>query len=72
MVSTVITTTIAAAYIGAVAVVGLIALSITGELAAPSERSTLRLLHRYLSVAVLPLLIVFAFIVIMEVLKVIS
>ncbi len=70
MVCTMITTTITAAAIGAVAVIGLITLSITEELASASQSSTLRLFSRNLTVAVIPLLIVFASILIMEVLKV--
>lgn len=72
MVSTVTTTTIAEASIGAAAVIGLITLLVIRELAAATAGSTLKLFTRHLTVAVIPLLIVFAFIVIIEVLELIS
>ena len=74
MVSTVITTTVAAASAGAAAVVGLIILLVARELADASESSDTRLglLSRHLVAFAAPLLIVFAFIVVMKVLEVVA
>lgn len=72
MVTTVITATIASASATAVAVVGLIILLVTRELADASERPILRLFSRHIAVYVPSLLIAFAFIVVMRVLQVIG
>ena len=74
MVSTVMSTTIAWASTGAVAVVGLIVFLVARELADASESPDIRLglLRRHLVAFAVPLLIVFAFIVVMEVLEVIA
>ena len=72
MVCTVITATTGPALFGVVAVIAMIILLVTADLADASEGSALRLFSRHLTVAVIPLLIVSTFIVIMEVLAVIS
>lgn len=72
MVCTIITTTAGAVLFGAVAVIGMILLLIAGDLTDTSGGLDLKLFSRHLTVAVIPLLIVSTFIVIMEVLAVIS
>ena len=72
MVCTVVTTTIATASISAIAVIGLIILLVARELADTSESPTLRLFNRHLIVAMIPLFLVFIFIVAVEVMQVIS
>ena len=68
MVSTVITTAITASA-GGIAVIGLIVLLVTRELADASEQPAIQLFSRHLAVFAMPLLVAFAFIVIMEVLR---
>ena len=74
MVSSIISTTIAWASTGAVAVVGLIIFLVARELADAGKESDMRLglISRHLAAFAVPLLIVFAFIVVMEVLEVIA
>ena len=71
MVSTALTTVLAASG-GVVVAVGLIIFLATRELVDASERPGLKLLGRDLSVYAVPLLVAFAFIVIMEVLQAID
>ena len=71
MVTTVFTTTLAAS-ISAVTVVGLIVFLIARELADASERPVVRLFCERIAVFLPPLLVAFAFIVIMKVLEVID
>lgn len=74
MVSTVITTTIAAASVAVAAVVGLVLLLVARELADAGESPDTRpgLLSRHLAAFAAPLLIVFAFIVVMKVLEAVA
>jgi len=74
MVSTVITTTVVAASVAVVAVVGLVLLLVAGELAGAGESPDTRpgLLSRHFVAFAAPLLIVFAFIVVMKVLQAVA
>jgi uncharacterized membrane protein len=74
MVSTVITTTVVAASVAVAAVVGLVLLLVARELIGTSESPDTRLglLSRHLVAFAAPLLIVFAFIVVMAVLEVVA
>ena len=72
MVCTVITATVGTALFGAVAVIGMLILLIAGDLTETGEGFDLKLFSSHLNVAVIPLLIVSIFIVIMELLAVIS
>ena len=72
MVCIVSTSTAGAALFGAIVVVGMIILLITGDIADTSVGVNFKLFTRLLTIAVIPLLIVSTFIVIMELLTFIS
>jgi len=72
MVCTVITAATGSALFGAVALIAMIILLVTADLADASGGSTLGLFSRHLTVAVIPLLVVSAFTLIMKVLPVFS
>ncbi len=71
MISTVVTMTLASS-LAVVLVVGLIIFLAARELADASDMPSLKLFSRYLSVYAAPLLVAFAFIVVMEVLRAID
>ena len=72
MVSTVIYDTLASEIIIPIAVVGLIILLVARELATASESPTAQRLGQFIGVFTVPLLLVFAFVVIQTVIDVVS
>jgi hypothetical protein len=69
MVSSIVSMTIVTASMTATAVIGLVILLVTRELADASESPLLRLLSRHTALFSMPLLIVFVFIAIMKTLQ---
>lgn len=69
-VSTIVSTAVMAATLGLLAVLTLIALLVTKELASASENRRLQYLARALNVAILPLLVAFAAIVAVKVVEI--
>jgi hypothetical protein len=72
MTSIVVSVTTAATSVTIAAVIGLIVFLVVRELADASGKPSLQLLSRYLTLYAVPLLVSFAFIVIIEIVRVIA